>query len=215
MKGPLFLLAVAGGLLAQPACAQLRLPHMLGDHAVLQRDRPLHVWGWDAPDAKVAVAFHGRGASATADRLGRWDAWLAPQAAGGPYALTVIDDLGSSATLHDVMVGDVWFASGQSNMEMPLSGFPPSAHVDNAEAEIAAADSPRVRLLRVEHRSSEFPLRDVDATWAPCTPATAAAFSAVGYFFARDIAAREHVTVGVINSSWGGTPATRGSPWRP
>lgn len=198
---------MVAGLLARPAVAQVRLPHMLGDHAVLQRGRPMHVWGWDDPAARVLVDLHGRHARATADRLGRWDAWLDPEPAGGPYALTVSDGRGAALSVHDVMVGDVWFASGQSNMEMPLAGFPPTAHVKNAAAEIAAAANPRIRLLRVEHASSDHPLQDVADGWTACTPATAAGFSAVGYFFARTLAAREHVTVGVIDSTWGGTPA--------
>ena len=207
MKSLLAAFAVVAWLTAQPALAQLRLPHLLSDHAVLQRARPLHVWGWDTPNAKVEVRLHNQHAQAVADRLGRWDAWLGPEAAGGPYEVQVRDDLGASATLRDVMIGDVWFASGQSNMEMPLTGFPPDARVDHAEAEIAAADNPRIRLLKVRHRSSDYPLRDGEDDWSECTPATAAGFSAIGYFFARAVAAHEHVTVGVIDSSWGGTPA--------
>lgn len=104
------------------------------------------------------------------------------------------------------MLGDVWFASGQSNMEFPLKGFD-GAPLRNAAAEITAATDPHVRLLRIEHKSSSIPLRDIDANWTTTTPATAIDFSAIGYFFAREIAAREHVTVGVIDSTWGGTPA--------
>lgn len=193
-------------LLAQPAGAALRLPNLLTDHAVLQRDRPLHLWGWATPGAKIEVALHAQRVTATADRLGRWDAWLEPERAGGPYVLTATGD-GDTATVRDVMLGDVWFASGQSNMEMPLAGFPPAASIKNAAAEIAAATNPRIRLLRVEHRSSTVPLRDIAERWTTTTPETARSFSAIGYFFAREIAAREHVTVGVIDSSWGGTPA--------
>jgi len=195
---------VLGG--AVPAAAELRLPRFFSDGAVLQRDRPLHVWGWATPDAAMMVGLHGARVAATADRLGRWDAWLPPQPAGGPYMLTVEGD-GGTRTLRDVMLGDVWFASGQSNMEMPLAGFPPTAHVKDADKEIAAATNPHIRLLRLEHKSSPFPLEDADAAWTACTPETAAKFSAIGYFFAREIAAREHVTVGVIDSTWGGTPA--------
>ena len=204
--------AVAAGFVvvsgSGAAYGQVRLPHMLGDHAVVQRDRPIHLWGWAAPGSRLSATLHGRRAEAVADRIGRWDAWFAPERAGGPYEIAITADGGQAGvTLHDVMVGDVWFASGQSNMEMPLSGFPPSAHVRNAEAEIAAATNPRLRLLRVEHAASAFPLHDADGAWTTCTPETAAKFSAVGYFFAREIAAREHVTVGVIDSTWGGTPA--------
>src|SRR5271156_644581 len=91
-------------------------------------------------------------------------------------------------------------------MEMPLAGFPPGAHIANAAEEIAQADLPQVRLLRMEHKSSDSPLRGINAVWQPCTPATAKDFSAVGYFFAREISHREQVPIGVIDSSWGGTP---------
>jgi sialate O-acetylesterase len=192
--------------MAQPAAAELRLPHLFSDHAVLQRGRPLHVWGWATAGAPIEVALHGQHVRSVANRLGRWEAWLNPEAAGGPYVLTVSGD-GGSAAIRDVMIGDVWFASGQSNMEMPLAGFPPSAQVKNGAAEIAAATNPHIRLLRVEHKSSTTPLKDIDLSWTETTPETAASFSAVGYFFAREIAAREHVTVGVIDSTWGGTPA--------
>ena len=201
------ILAVAMAFLAgSPAAAALRLPHLFSDHAVLQRDRPVHVWGWATPGAPVTVTLHKQEGRIVADRLGRWDAWLAPEPAGGPYTLGIDGD-GGHLRVADVMMGDVWFASGQSNMEMPLSGFPPTAHVNNAAAEIAAASNPRLRLLRVEHRSSTAPQEDVDQSWTPSTPQTAASFSAIGYFFAREIAARERVTVGVIDSTWGGTPA--------
>ena len=175
---------IALGLLAQPAEAELRTPHLFSDHAVLQRDRPIHIWGWATPGASVEVVLHGQHGHSIANRLGGWDAWLMPEAAGGPYSLTISGD-GGSTTIHDVMIGDVWFASGQSNMEMPLAGFPPTAHVKNSAAEIAAATDPHVRLLRVEHKLSTMPLRDVDQSWTETTPQTAAPFSAIGYFFAR------------------------------
>ena len=203
------LLAIAPlvAAITSPVAAQLKLPHLFSDHAVLQRNRPLHVWGWARAGATVAVSLHDQRAKAITDRLGRWEVWLNPEAAGGPYVLAV--DAGvaeGKAQVQDVMLGDVWFASGQSNMEFPLKGFN-DAPLKNSAAEIAAATNPRVRLLRLEHKGSTVPLRDIDATWTTATPAIATDFSAIGYFFAREIAAREKVTVGVIDSSWGGTPA--------
>lgn len=202
-------LTIAVGLvMAAPSAAELRLAHMFSDHAVLQRDRPIHVWGWATPGSMIDIALHGQSLRGKVDRLGRWDAWLKPEPAGGPYALTVKgegDD--GSKVLQDIMVGEVWFASGQSNMEMPLAGFPPAALIDNGAAEIAAARNPHIRLLRVAHNSSEFPLDDVADSWTSSTPETAAQFSAIGYFFARELVAKQGVTVGVIDSTWGGTPA--------
>ena len=133
--------------------------------------------------AKITIAFHGQSIATTANNLGLWEAWLAPEPAGGPFTLTVHGS--SELTRSDLLLGDVWFASGQSNMEMPLSGFPPNAHVTNAEQEIAQADLPQVRLLRMEHQSSASPLASISAVWQTCTPATARDFSAVAYFFAR------------------------------
>jgi sialate O-acetylesterase len=206
MKAWVSLAAAAASAWTAPVAAELRLPRFFSDGAVLQRDRPIHLWGWATPGAAVTVGLHGARESAPADRLGRWDVWLPPESAGGPYTLSISGD-GATRDLRDVMLGDVWFASGQSNMEMPLAGFPPTAHIKDSAKEIAAATNPRIRLLRLEHKASAVPLEDVDADWTACTPETATKFSAIGYFFAREIAAREHVTVGVIDSTWGGTPA--------
>ncbi len=188
------------------ATAQVRLPHMISDHAVLQRNRPIHLWGWATPEARLVAHFHQQTAYAQADALGKWSIALAPEAAGGPYALTIAGD-GPEKTVTDLLVGDVWFASGQSNMEMPLSGFPPTAFVKDASKEIAAADNPHLRLLLVDHKSSDYPLDDVSGTWTQCTPQTASRFSAIAYLFGREIAASEKVPVGLIDSTWGGTPA--------
>src|SRR5580704_901070 len=184
--------------------AELRLSSLITDHAVLQRDSPIHVWGEASPAEKVTITFHAQSVATTANNLGLWEAWLKPEPAGGPFTLTVRGS--SELTRSDLLVGDVWFASGQSNMEMPLGGFPPQAHITNADQEIAQADLPQVRLLRMEHKSSDSPVSGISAAWQPCTPATARDFSAVAYFFAREISRREHVAIGVIDSSWGGTP---------
>jgi sialate O-acetylesterase len=184
--------------------AELRLASVITDHAVLQRDAPIHLWGEASPAEKITITFHGQSIAATASNLGLWEAWLKPEPAGGPFTLTIHGS--SELTRSDLLVGDVWFASGQSNMEMPLAGFPPDAHVTNAEQEIAQADLPRVRLLRVEHQASDSPLSGFSGVWQRCTPATARDFSAVAYFFAREISRRESIPIGVIDSSWGGTP---------
>ena len=189
--------------------AEVRLPHVISDHAVLQRERPIHLWGWATPGARLTVRFHGQTVAAVAGDLGKWSLWLTPEAAGGPYTLTVSGD-GADVTISDLLVGDVWFASGQSNMEMPLKGFGGTTVVKNADQEIAAANNPRLRLLLVDHKASDTPLNDVSTGWTTCTPETARNFSAVAYFFGRDIAAKENVPVGLIDSTWGGTPA---DPW--
>ncbi len=199
------------GLLALPACftsarAEVKLPHMLSDHAVLQRDAPVHIWGTADPGENVTVSFHGQKQTGTADGLGHWSVYLRPEHAGGPYTLTV--EGSNTVTRGDILVGDVWFASGQSNMELPLKGFPGSAVLKNGPQEIAAATQPRMHLLRFPHASSPYEQRDEDAVWTLCTPETATDFSAVAYFFGRAIEANQQVPVGLIDSTWGGTPAS-------
>ncbi len=193
--------------------SQLRLPHMLSDHAVLQRDRPIHIWGWDAPDATVTVDFRHQHAATKADDLGAFSVYLAPESAGGPDTLTIHGTgagESSTITLSDILVGDVWFASGQSNMEMPLRGFPNSAVIKDSDKEIASAADPTVcgqmRLLLFDRRTNDYPLDDQPSSWTECNPTTAANFSAVAFFFGREIHAREHIPIGLIDSTWGGTP---------
>ncbi len=196
-----YAIAVSAGSLR----AEVRLPHLLSDHAVLQRDAPIHIWGWAAPGEAVTVTFRAQHRSAAADTLGRWSVYLMPEPAGGPYSLQIAGS--NTLTLSDILVGDIWLASGQSNMEMPLNGFPGSAVLKNAAEEISNANHSDIHLLHIPKTASQYPLDDQPATWTTCTSATAATFSAVGYLFARDIAAKEHVPVGVIDSTWGGTPA--------
>jgi len=181
---------------------------MLSDHAVLQRGRPIHIWGWDDPSATVSIDFRKQHITVTADKLGAWSAWLNPEPAGGPDTLTIHGT--STITLSDILVGDVWFASGQSNMEIPLRGFPGSAVIKDADELIAAADQPQtcgqIHLLRFDKKSNDFPLDDQPASWTQCNSATATEFSAVAYLFGLDIQHREHIPIGLIDSTWGGTP---------
>jgi sialate O-acetylesterase len=186
---------------------------MLSDHAVLQRDHPIHIWGWDAPKAAITIDFRHQHATTHADDLGAFSVYLAPEPAGGPDTLTIHatgPEGPSDITLSDILVGDVWFASGQSNMEMPLRGFPGSAIIKDSEKEIAsAADSAvcgQMRLLLFDRRTNDYPLDDQPSSWTACNPTTAATFSAVAFFFGREIHAREHIPIGLIDSTWGGTP---------
>jgi sialate O-acetylesterase len=190
--------------------AEVRLPNVFSDHAVFQRGQPLHIWGWAAPDEHVTVRFHAQSREALADPDGNWQVWLMPEAAGGPYTLSIAgSQTANPVEVRDILVGDVWLASGQSNMEFPLKGFT-NAPLKNGAQEIAAANHPQIRLLLVERATSDSPLSDVKGKWSECTPETAAGFSAVAYFFGREISAREKVPVGLIDSTWGGTP---GQSW--
>jgi sialate O-acetylesterase len=198
-------------LISLTASAELRLPKLWSDHAVIQRDRPIHVWGWADTNARVRATLHGGGAdetaSATTDLQGHWSVYLRPRSAsGGASTLTVNGD-NNTITISDLLVGDVWLASGQSNMEMPLSGFPGSAVLKNGPEEIKAASHPEIRILHEPKRFSEYPIQDQEATWQICTPEVAANFSAVAYFFAREIQQEQKVPIGVVEADWGGTLA--------
>lgn len=199
-------------LVSLTASAELRLPKVWSDHAVIQRDRPIHVWGWADAGTRVTATLRGGNnaeetASATANSRGHWSLYLPPRTAGGgPYTLTA--NCGNNTiTVSDLLLGDVWLASGQSNMEMPLSGFPGSAVLKNGPEEIKEANHPEIRILHEPKRFSEYPMQDQEATWQICTPEVAANFSAVAYFFAREIQHDQKVPIGVVEADWGGTPA--------
>jgi sialate O-acetylesterase len=179
---------------------RLKLPAVFSDHMVLQHGIPLPVWGWAKPGQTVAVAIAGRTAEAVAGDDGRWMARLPPLAAGGPFTLHVATD-GKAIAVEDVMVGEVWICSGQSNMEWTL------ASARDGAAETAAADYPNLRLFSVPHVAETTAQADVKAAWCRCRPDTAGAFSAVGYFFGRELHRKTGMPIGLINSSWGGTYA--------
>ncbi|HEY6371288.1 MAG TPA: sialate O-acetylesterase [Candidatus Sulfotelmatobacter sp.] len=183
------------------ACyADVTVPALLADHMVVQRGLPVHVWGMAAPHEAVSIAFRGETKAGTADADGRWSIYLTPGEAGGPYELTI--KATNTIVLHDILVGDVWVASGQSNMEFPMTGLV------NAQTEIAAAQYPKIRLFLVKHKPADYPLGNVESKgWTACTPETAADSSAVAYFFARNLQHKLGVPIGLIESSWGGTAA--------
>ena len=182
------------------AAAEVTLPALLADHMVIQRGLPVHVWGNASGQESVSVTFRGETKSTAADNLGRWSVYLSPGEAGGPFQMVVKGT--NTIQVNDILVGDVWIASGQSNMEFPMK------ELANPDTEIVAAQYPKIRLFRVEHRPSDYPRSDVEAkTWALCTPENAAESSAVAYYFARDLYQKMNVPIGLIETFWGGTPA--------
>lgn len=183
---------------ASKAGSRFHLPALFGDHMLLQRERENAIWGRDLPGQSVTVTLSGRMRTTTAASDGRWRIALPALPAGGPHVLTITGS--ETRRFTDVLVGEVWLASGQSNMEFELAG------ANDATAAIAAA-RPEVRLFTVAQQTSGEPAADVHGVWRVASPETAPRFSAVGFFFAQKLHATLNVPVGVIHASWGGTPA--------
>jgi len=196
MKTPLTFVVFL--LLASAGYTQIRMAGIFGDHMVIQRGRAVPLWGWSVPHDHILVRFNGQTKNTIADRQGAWRITLDPQPAGGPFDLSIQDK--DSLIFHDVWVGEVWICSGQSNMEFGLNA------VREAETEIQNADYPPIRQIKIQHDIGALPKDDIlPAKWEVCSPYTAGNFTAVGYFFAREIAKRLNVPVGLVNSTWGGT----------
>ena len=186
----------------------LRTAALVSDNMVIQQGMRAPLWGWADPGETVTVRLSTNSASAVADAEGRWEVTLGPLEAEGPCELEVASASGAKRTIANVMVGEVWIASGQSNMEMPVGpDLPGYMGVDHYKEEIAAANHPQIRIFRVEKQLGGQPLQDVAGQWIVCSPDTIAALSAVGYFFAREISTDLKVPVGIVWAPWGGMPA--------
>lgn len=200
------LLAPLALVLSLAAAERPLLHPLFSDHAVLQRGRPIPVWGWAPAGTTVTVNLDGERATAMADDQDRWRVDLPARPAGGPHVLTVIAGA-ATATASDLLIGEVWICSGQSNMEQGVNIS------RDPQAEIAAADHPRLRLCWVRKSTALEPQPLADLSWAVCSPGTLGkhgswgGFSAVAYFFGRALQADLDVPVGLIHASWGGTPA--------
>ena len=194
-KIALFIIALSVSALTH---ADIRLPKILADNMVLQRNKSLIFWGWADPNEKVTVQFNKQSKAGKADKTGKWKIALAAESAGGPYQLIIKGK--NTITLSNILVGEVWVCSGQSNMEWPLRAS------NNADLEIQQANYPEIRHLTVQKHVSSKPEEDVrGGDWKICSPETAGDFTAVGYFFAREIYNRLKIPVGLIHTSWGGT----------
>ncbi len=184
----------------------LRLPAVLSDHMVLQREARVPVWGWAEPGATVVVRFKGQAHRARAGEDGRWRVDLDPMEADAAPATLTVSSGERALAVDDVLVGEVWLCGGQSNMAWPMS------RADDAEREIARADWPQIRHLRAPKNPRPHPQDDLDAQWTVCSPTTAPRYTAVGYYFARRLHEELGVPIGLLNCSWGGT---RIEPWIP
>jgi len=194
------------------ASAEVKPAALFSDHMVLQSGMAVPIWGTADPGEKVAVTLNGKTASATADANGKWTVRLAKLKAGGPFEMTIAGKKPGDAPIvvKDVLVGEVWLGSGQSNMEFYVSkngpGHAPYGLLDE-EKEIAAANYPQVRMFTVKDTKSYTPLADVVGEWKVCSPETVPNFSAVGYLFARDLNQALKVPVGIVLSAYGASTA--------
>ena len=194
---------------ATPAAAAVKPHALFSDHMVLQSGTAVPVFGTADPGEKVTVAVAGRTATATAGANGRWEARLSGLKAGGPFELTIASDrMAAPLVIRDVLVGEVWIGSGQSNMQFPVSKAHASyAGLLNEEQEIAAANYPQIRMFTGKPTKSYDPQTEIGGEWLVCSPATVPNFSAVGYLFARDLQKALNVPVGVITVAFGASTA--------
>jgi sialate O-acetylesterase len=198
LNSVLLLLLVSG-----TAMGEVRLPNVLGSRMVLQRDAPVRIWGWAEAGEQISVSLGDAVRQVTADSTGSWQVQLPAQAADGQKR--TIQVVGSNTVeLTDLLVGDVWIGSGQSNMAWQLKS------TDGADSAIAAADHPEIRLFHIPRVKAPAPADDVDAEWSICKSASIPEFSAVLYYFGLKLHQETNVPIGLINTSWGGSAI---EPW--
>ncbi|MCF6177719.1 MAG: sialate O-acetylesterase [Victivallaceae bacterium] len=188
------------------AMADVKLPAIFNSNMVIQRDVDAPIWGWGEPGEKITVTGSwGKSAEITTPKNGKWELKLATPNAGGPFTLTIQGK--NRIELKNVLAGDVWLCSGQSNMAWTVKNS------NNAKEEIAAANYPKIRLFKVRNKVSLTPLSDTSGIWSECTPVAVKNFSAAGYYFGRSLYKKLNVPIGLINSSWGGTCIEAWTPW--
>lgn len=199
-KSPVVLIFLAILFLSTTLLAQVTMPTIFSNNMMFQRGKKIHLWGKARKKEKIHIRFNGKKYKIKADKNGKWSTFLPITKAGGPYQL-LINGEKNKLVFDDILVGDIWLCGGQSNMEWYLE------NADNGEAEVAAANYPDIRLFDVPHIMSNTPNEDIDAdvVWTKCTPETAKQFSAIGYFFGKEIHQSSGVPIGLLGSNWGGT----------
>lgn len=183
--------------------AKITLPSVFADNMVLQQNSDVAIWGWSDPGetVKIVTSWNTKDTiKVKADNSSEWKTTIRTIGAGGPYSIQILGNGG--VKLNNVMLGEVWICSGQSNMEMSVNW-----KLINGEEEAAKASNPNIRIFHVQKIGAEYPQQTCNATWTMCTPETMRATSATGYFFARELQQKLNVPVGIIVSAWGGTPA--------
>jgi sialate O-acetylesterase len=196
-------IAVLGLVYGLNAEANITLPAIFGDHMVLQQQSPITVWGWAQPGEKITIRGTwqpAEEAGTTAPPDGQWSICIQTPDAGGPYSLSIIGD--NTIVLNDILIGEVWLCAGQSNMKLSLDGFEANEEMKKA---IETADYPTIREFFVPRIAAAQPQSDCQGHWQVCTPQTAGSFSAVAFFFGRELNQKLHIPIGLINASWGGT----------
>ncbi len=198
------LLSVASGFSALQA--KVQLPAFIGDNMVLQQKEKVKIWGTSTSvgkELRVNTSWNNKNYQVEVDQQGGWQVYLETPKYGGPYQITIND--GDQLILKNILIGEVWFCSGQSNMEMPLAGW---GKINNFEQEIKAANFPNIRILQIPKATANQPTTAVKVEsggWNPVTPQSIPEFSATAYFFAREIYEKTGIPIGLIHSSWGGT----------
>ena len=193
------LICIALMIFGNSVHAEVRVPAIIGDNMVLQAGMKVRLWGKADPGERVTVRINSQNSSTAADAQGRWQTLIGPLKAGGPFELTIKGK--NTLTFKNVLAGEVWICSGQSNMEWPLINARDGAKT------VAEANYPEIHLFTVEKNTSATPLDDVKGRWVVTTPDTVSQFSAVGYFFGRELYQQLKTPIGLIHTSWGGTPA--------
>jgi sialate O-acetylesterase len=188
------------------AIADVQPNGLFNNHAVLQRGIKIPVWGTASEGEKVTVSMNGQTVSTDAQN-GKWEVSLQPMNAGGPYTMTIQGN--NTITLNDIMVGEVWLASGQSNMERQLGPRRGQQLLTNWLEEKKNAANNNIRMITIPLKTNSNPQSDIKADWKVCDTTSVVEFSAVAYFFARELQAKLNVPIGIIHSSWGGTPAEK------
>ena len=177
--------------------AKVTLPAIYSDGMVLQRNQPIHIWGQADPKEKIQILFAEQKQTVKADSKGYWEVNLKALETGGPYQLQIIGK--DPISIKDILIGDVWLCSGQSNMQWVVN------NVTNAEVEKKNANYPQIRTLNIPRRMELSPKDTISATWLVCSPENVGRFSGVAYFFAKKVYEETNIPIGIINSSWGGT----------
>ncbi len=196
-----FLFMIVGCQKTNPPAENILMNPLFTDNMVLQQKQDIPIWGTAEPGGKVIVTFNGQEEKSIVDDNGKWKVTLSPVPAGGPYELAIRGE--KSHTIKNVMVGEVWLCSGQSNMDMPVAG---GLKVINYEEEVANSNYPNIRLIKVENGMANRPQESFNSDgWKECSPETVSGFSATAYFFARKLQENLKIPIGLIESAWGGT----------